>query len=124
LGDPQTQSAAVIIDGADGVGAELAFKLLSDVRTLVNAWKKTTAVITSKPIPFFEKVEEHLEIPPLSEAEAFALIKRIAGHAIPSTVSSNWPKSLKDAIRLPLFAVLMGGYLRDGEKESRLPKES
>lgn len=116
LGDPQTQGAAVIIDGAGEVGAEFALKLLNDVRTLVSAWKNTTAVITSKPIPFFEKAEERLEIPSLSEAEAFALIKRIAGHAIPSAVSSNWPKSVKDAIRLPLFAVLMGTYLRDGEK--------
>ncbi|MFB8791799.1 MAG: hypothetical protein U7123_23885 [Potamolinea sp.] len=69
IGNPQIQGATVIIDGADEAGTGLASQLLTEAR-LLKAWQKTTVVITSRPIPTFEQVEEAVPVPLLSDDDA------------------------------------------------------
>ncbi len=122
LGNPQIQGAAIIIDGADEVGTGLAAELLNEARVLVGTWPKTKTVITSRPIPNLTEAEEAVQVPQLSEAEAYALIGRFSGHPVTASTAWSWPKSVQDAVRCPLFAVLLGIYLR--EQDMRAPRST
>lgn len=119
LGDPSVQGAAVIIDGVDEAGISRAAELLNDARGLVWTWPNTTIVLTSRPIPLFTAaaIEEAVKVPLLSESQADALIRRVAGRHWTPHIMWQWPESVKDAIRRPLFAVLMATYLRDGNND-------
>jgi hypothetical protein len=112
IGNPQLQGATVIIDGADEAGTGLASQLLTEARRL-RAWQKTTVIITSRPIPTFDKKEEAVQVPLLSLEDACTLIERFAKQPITGLTTSLWSESIKDAVRLPLFALLMVRYLRE-----------
>ncbi|MBD2084149.1 NACHT domain-containing protein [Coleofasciculus sp. FACHB-542] len=107
------QGVAVIIDGADELGSDLAVQLCDEACVLVNAWLKTTVVITSRPIPTLVESEEAVQVPLLSDEEAYALVERFSGQQITAYVALRWSQSVHDAIHRPLFAVLLGIYLRD-----------
>ena len=113
LGESPSKGAAVIIDGADETGSDLAFELLDEARVLVNAQLKNTIVITSRPIPALIESEEAIRVAPLSNEEAYALVERLSGRKITPYLVWKWPESVHDAIHRPLFAVLLGIYLRD-----------
>ncbi len=111
LGDPSIQGAAVIIDGTDEAGGSAAFQLLNEARVLVQTWPGTTLVLTTRPIPVLAREEEAEQMSLLSEADAYALIGRLAGRPITSGLAWTWPESVRDAIKRPLFAVLLGTYM-------------
>lgn len=114
LGESPSKGVAVIVDGADEVGSGLAAAdLLNEARILVNAWRESTVVITSRPIPILVESEEAVRVPPLSDKDAYALIERFSKRAITPYVAYKWPESIHDAVHRPLFAVLLGIYLRD-----------
>lgn len=113
LGESLSKGAAVIIDGADEIGSDLAFELLNEARVLVNAQLKNTVVITSRPIPTLIESEEAIQVASLSSEEAYALVERLSGRKITPYPVLKWPESVHDAIHRPLFAVLLGIYLRD-----------
>jgi hypothetical protein len=112
IGNPQIQGATVIIDGADEAGTGLASQLLTEAR-LLKAWQKTKVVITSRPIPTFEQVEEAVPVPLLSDDDAYTLVERFAQQPISTFTASQWPQAVQDAIHRPLFAVLLGIYLHE-----------
>lgn len=122
LGNPRNQGAAVTIDGANEVGAGPAAELLNEARILVGTWPKTTMVIASRPIPGLAEAEETIQVPRLSEGEAHALVSQFAGHPVVAGTVLGWPKSVQDAVRRPLFAILMGIYLR--EERMRAPRSA
>lgn len=118
LGNPKTQGAIIFIDGADEL-IDLASELLNQARFLVNAWLKTTVVITSRPLRIFDESKETIvPVPKLSKAEAYALIEKFAKQ--PITTASQWSQSLQSAIHLPLWAILLGIYL--SEQNMRTPR--
>lgn len=112
IGNPQFQGATVIIDGADEAGTGLASQLLTEARRL-RAWQKTTVIITSRPIPTFDKQKEAVRVPLLSLEDACILIERFAKQPITEFTASKWPEAVQDAIHRPLFAVLLGIYLHE-----------
>ena len=113
LGDPRQQGAFVFIDGVEQRGAGLATELLAEARVLGSGWPNTTVVITSRPIHAFVGAEEAIPIPELSEIEANSIVSRISGTTASASLIRSWPLSLSASIRRPLFAVLLGSYLRD-----------
>ncbi|MBD2181861.1 hypothetical protein H6S82_00135 [Planktothrix sp. FACHB-1355] len=113
LGKSLSQGAAIIVDGADEAGSRLAADLLYEARILVNAWAKTTVVITSRPIPILVESEEAVKVPLISDQDAYALVERFSGQQITPYVTFKWPQSVHNAIHRPLFAILLGIYLRD-----------
>ena len=119
IGNPQTQGAVVIIDRTDEVKRSLASRILREARIIVKVWQKTTIIITSRPIPDFAEAEESVIVPPLSNEQAYTLINRIAGKTV-TCMAQNWAESVLNAIHRPLFAVLVGIYLRD--QNGRLPR--
>lgn len=113
LGESPSKGALVIIDGADETRSDLAFELLNEARVFVSAQLKNTVFITSRPIPTLIESEEAIRVAPLSNEEAYALVERFSGRQITPYLVWKWPQSVHDAIHRPLFAVLLGIYLRD-----------
>jgi hypothetical protein len=119
IGNPQTQGAVVIIERTDEVERSLASRILREARIIIKVWQKTTIIITSRPIPDFAEAEESVIVPPLSNEQAYTLINRLAGKTV-TCMAQNWAESVLNAIHRPLFAVLVGIYLRD--QNGRLPR--
>jgi hypothetical protein len=109
LGDPRLQGASVVVDGADEVAADLAARVIEEARELVHAFPRTTILITSRPTAALRRgVPERVELPSLTPAEARALVGRVAGCEITLGAEGGWPRSVREAVRRPLFAILMG----------------
>lgn len=115
LGKPTIDGATIIIDGADEIDSRLARIILDEARELVNAWAHTTILITSRPLPNFEHTTELISLKPFSDQEAHALIQRIAGSTFSQSMTFSWPQQLQEAIRRPLFALLLANNIRAGE---------
>jgi hypothetical protein len=120
LGGSLSKGVAVIVDGADEVPSSLlARQLLSEARILVNTWSEVTVFISSRPLPSLDienlvSSGEALFIPPLSDEHAHTLVKRISGQNIALPYAAlKYPQPVLEAIRRPLFAVLLGRYLKD-----------
>ena len=120
-GDLNKQGAIIIVDGADEVGTNEGIKLLDEARFLSEIWANTFFLITSRPTPVTQ-VEEAIIMPNLIDAESYALIGKIAGTTVTYPMRHNWPKSLQDAIKRPLFCILLGHYLK--EREMRIPQST
>ncbi len=113
IGNPNTQGAIVIIDGADEVTG-IVSRLLKEARLLVKAWLNTTVVIASRPMPIFRHEENQEYIVPaplLSDQEAYSLVEQFAQIPFSAFTASELPESIGEAIHRPLFAILLGIYL-------------
>ena len=115
IGEPKTQGVFLIIDGADEVGVSNALKLINEVRTLVESWSNTRIFMTTRPISAIEKAEEICHLPTLSEEQSNNLINLVAGRVVPISISFKFPKSVKEAIKRPLFAILVGRFIRESQ---------
>lgn len=120
LGDLRTQGAVVIIDELDEAVNSLASQVLSEAYRLAETWENTTVVITSRSIRCIDNAEEAVPVPLLSEMQAYALIERVSDLQITAMVLAGWSKPVKEAIRYPLFALLLGRYLR--QRDTELPR--
>lgn len=116
LGEPEHQGVMLVIDGADEVTSSKAWKLLSESRFLANLWPHTRVIITSRPMPILEDVEECVHVPPLTEKTALQLMSRVLGEELTLGTYYSWPEPVREAVRRPLFALLLAGVLRDRER--------
>ena len=112
LGDPRLQGATVVLDGIDEPGLGAAADLVQQARILSRTWPQTRILITSRPLSVIEDVGELVALPSLTNDQASELVGRIAGIEVTPGREAGWPANLRAAIRLPLFAVLFGTYLR------------
>ena len=122
IGNPHTQGATVIVDGADETGVGPAAELLTEARVLAGTWPRTTIVVISRPLPALGEVEESVQMPLLSETEAYDLVGRFVEQTISQVTALGWPESVRKSICRPLFAVLLGTYLR--EQDARIPRST
>lgn len=110
VGDAQRQGAFVVIDGADEIGSYAARTLLTEARVAAETLPGTRIVITTRPLPAFEGIEEAITLPPLSLDEALLLITFITGKR---TTGYGWLAAVTDAITRPLFALFLADWLRN-----------
>jgi hypothetical protein len=122
MGNPHTQGATVIVDGADEAGVGPAAELLAEARVLAGTWPRTTVVVISRPLPVLGEVEESVQMPLLSETEAYEVVGHFAGRTISQGTALGWPESVRKSICRPLFAVLLGTYLQ--EQDASIPKST
>ena len=120
LGDPRTEGAFLVIDGLEQAGVGDALRILNETRTLVETWSGTLALVTSRALPIPTPIEEARPLPPLSDQAVQDLITRVSGRAGTPALASDWPQPVQEAIARPLFAILLGGYLR--EETPELPR--
>lgn len=101
----------LVVDGLDEVGPAAAAVLLADVRRLVHAREGSRAIATTRLLDSVGNDDERVQLPPLSEEEAVALIARVSGNE----QSSLWPyaEPVNEAARRPLFAIALGRLLAD-----------
>ncbi len=105
VGDPARLGAHIVVDGVDESEID-PWGLLDESRELATAWPKTTVIITSRPVAGLQGAPERVQLPPLADGEVLALAA-MAGEA-PFSVFGLAP-ALRDAVRRPLFALLLGG---------------
>lgn len=113
-GDPRVQGAFIVVDDAHEVGLGQAAQLLRESRILAGSWPNSVIVMTSRPIPGFGDAEEAITVQPLGEEDASAIISKVAGYPVTLGIRASWSQSIRETVRRPLFAVLMGSFLKGG----------
>jgi hypothetical protein len=108
---PVSQHIFVIIDEVDRIGITNSRELLKDARILVQVQQQVTILLISRPIAEFVYSQETIEPQLLSRDISEALVRQISGRRYFSYKSLS--SAVQDAIRLPLFAVLLGSHLRN-----------
>ena len=109
---PFQQRILIILDSLDEVGVSRANDLLAQTHCYVDANPKSTAVVTTKPLPGLRLIDYHIRVPALSDESALSLMSRIAGRHVSLGEMYGWPESMRNAAKRPLFAVMIGSELR------------
>jgi hypothetical protein len=124
LVNPSTQGVFMILDGLDEADSRCANQILVEACLLARKWKNTTVIITSRSTRITDEASNNqqirpIEVQPLSDLEAYLLIERVSKQ---TPRESNWTASLKNAIRRPLFALILARYLR--ADSSHIPRST
>jgi hypothetical protein len=98
----------LIIDGIDESSTNPQ-DLYMDARALISKHPRSNALLTSRPLPVFAELPS-LRVPRLDDRGAMALMER-SGEAPRNLI--NLPPQLREAVHLPLYALLMGKALKD-----------
>jgi hypothetical protein len=122
LGDPRTLGAAVVIDCGENLGLGAVRQLLANAGVLVRQWPGTAVVLTARPMGDLVQRDEASRVPELPPKAAHQLVSQVAGWELSPMVTYKWPIPLQDAIRRPLFAILLGTFYRD--HGDRLPQST
>ena len=114
---PAIQGAAIIIDGIDEIGLTRANLLLEQSRVFVDANPKAIIIITSRQLPGLKINNiKQIDIPTMDDEQVTDLISKIAERVVNRAGMYTWSESIRDAVRYPLFAIMMGVELRDDSK--------
>lgn len=115
IGNLESDGALIVLDGVDEAGLGRAEEVFEEARTLVRAYEGLEILITTRPLPPFTDADEVVAVHELSETEALGVVSTVARRQLGHGDTHPWPTSLRQAIRRPLFAVLLGVFFRDGE---------
>ena len=110
--------AEVFIDSTDEVGAARAEQLLAEARTTAYARPLIHITLVSRPLAVLD-TEEAVQMPLLTDEGAEQLIARSAGRPV-EVRRASWPEAVREAVRRPLFALIMGLYLGDSRQNRSL----
>ena len=110
-GTVYTQKVLIIIDGADETGRYKANQLLNQAQSYTDANPNVTAVVMTRPLPGINAIGESSVLTECTDDEFLSLASRIAGRDI-----DRYEIPYRESrTRLPLFATIVGAYLRDAE---------
>ena len=107
-GTVYTQRVLVIIDGLDETGRQKANRLLSQAQSYTDANQNVAAVVMTRPLPGLNPAEKPFVLPQCDEEELLLIASKIAGREV------HWAEVPFRELqtRLPLFAAIVGAYLR------------
>ena len=111
--DSQDREVLITIDGLDEVGATAAQRILDEARVLAAAYSHTKVVIATRPLMSLSKEDDVVQAPELSQEQSLELIGRVSRRDVSAVDALSWPPSVRDAMKRPLFAILLGGYIKD-----------
>ena len=114
--DLRVHPVLVIVDGLDERGAGEATALLRQLETYATADPGTTVVATVRPLPGITHNGNVVEMLSLGFEEVEALVERVSGRERRQIVPLLLRGSLYDSVKFPLFAVMLGAWLRDNEE--------
>ena len=104
----------IIVDGLDEIGVMAANSLLKELSIFTDAKSTATAVVTSRPLPELnDDIGQRLPMSTLDVQKSIDLIGRISGRQLELRDRYAWSESVQDAIKRPLFAIMIGSVLRD-----------
>lgn len=107
-GSVYTQRVLVIIDGLDETGRHKANRLLNQARSYTDANQHAAAVVMTRPLPGLQPAGEVLDLRECNEEEFLFIVSKIAGRQ----VNKAEIRFRAYQNRLPLFATIVGAYLR------------
>ncbi|WP_145948220.1 lipase/acyltransferase domain-containing protein [Paenibacillus sp. Y412MC10] len=114
-GDSKSDRFFIIIDGLDEVGVSIVGQILDESRAIVETWKGSRITLMSRPLPILSRLEEARYIPRLTEEESIQIISLVSEVEVSIGFRHSWPQVVKDAITRPLFAILLGLFLKDAD---------
>ena len=114
--DAHVQRLLVIVDGIDEKGSREATMILRDLETYAGVNPSAIAVTTIRPLPGIEISPTAIKIPMLDAKQQQQLIERVSGRRMGSHDVRYWPAPIRDSARLPLFAIMIGMWLRTNPK--------
>ena len=103
-----TQRVLVVIDGLDETGRLKANQLLSQAQSYTDANQNVAAVVMTRPLPGLKSAENPIVLPECNEEEFLLIASKIAGRKV-NQVEIPFREYQS---RLPLFATMVGAYLR------------
>ena len=107
-GSVYSQKVLVIVDGLDETGRHKANHLLNQAQSYTDANRNVAAVLMTRPLPGLKPAEAPFVLPECDEKELLSIASKIAGREV------HWAeipfRELES--RLPLFAAIVGTYLR------------
>ena len=109
--DPFDPRVLLIIDGIDELGSGRALDIYRQVKVYMDANQRATAISTARALPGLEVMGKEVRLNRFTEEETTKLIARVSGHGLKSHDMYRWPKSIRDAAGLPLFALMIGSLL-------------
>ena len=107
-GTVYTQRVMVIIDGLDETGRQKANQLLNQVQSYTDANQNVAAVVMTRPLPGLISAEDSMVLPECDEEEFLFITSKIAGRKV-NRIEIPFREHQS---RLPLFATIVGAYLR------------
>ncbi len=123
-GNTTTRGAYVLLDAAEEEGRAEAERLVREARILADTWQytDTAVVVAGRPLPELAGDRERVDMPELTAEESEALIASLLGDDSDTHMAYRWPESVREAIRRPLFAVLVASDMR--ERDSHEPRST
>jgi hypothetical protein len=112
LGDPARQGVMAVLDGLDQADPRRAPELLAESMAIARTWPSTRVVITGRSDPLGTHGVPSYDIPELPKNEWVSLVREVAGRRTP-TFQSTYPESVGEAFARPLFAILLGIWMRE-----------
>ncbi|MDX2255630.1 MAG: hypothetical protein NW214_08960 [Pseudanabaenaceae cyanobacterium bins.39] len=109
--NPDDDRTVIIVDSIDLIGITESIELINEARILVGLWEQSTILLISKPTLELNSAEESINLPLLSEGEAEGLVRRLTN--LPNFSIKILPETLQDAILRPLYAILLGTYIKE-----------
>ena len=107
-GNVYTQMVLVIIDGLDETGRHKANQLLNHAQSYTDANQNVAAVLMTRPLPGLNLTPESYALPEYDEEEFLSIASKVAGRKV-----ERFDIPFREyKTRLPLFATIVGTYLR------------
>lgn len=106
FGDLHLTGFSLVVDGLDEISEELARRLQDDAVVLARAFPLSRVTLTSRHPPPDHLSEYVRHVPPISDQDLEALVRRLRGEIIPAwQLVHGLPESLREAVHRPLFAI-------------------
>lgn len=122
IGDIDETGIALFLERSDEGGQEHAVDCLAFGRRVIATWpKRSTVVMPSRPLPQISDAPEAITLPLMPPAEAARLVSRVSDMPFDENRLWTWAGTFHDALRRPLFAILVGLYLRTNRTELGYP---
>ena len=110
--DPYDPRVLLIIDGVDELGSYRATDIFRQVAAYADANPEATIIVTARLLPGMRVTGQQIRLEPLQEEESLRLIQKVLGRPIEARDMYRWPQSIREARRIPIFAVMIGALLR------------
>ncbi len=117
LGDVDRLGAALVLERADEGGAKHARQCLALARRAISTWPTTTVFLPTRSLPWVHENDEAVNVPLLDRLQACQLVSRVTGTSFSENDFWAWSDSIRESVRWPLFAILLGIYLRSRHSE-------
>lgn len=120
VGIGDREAVRVILDSDMTTSPERLRSVVNQVRAMLSVRPGSQVLLAAAGFGLSDAPESR-PVPPLDDAAALALVDRVARASLAQSVSFLLPISEREALRVPIYAILLGLYLRDHPIPARYP---